>query len=162
MNTQTQDSQLKLLKTDEIAEAIQGVDQKKEVLLSPQIIEALQQILEDLKTESEVLNHAVITDSAGNIVSAVSSKTARMTSAEIRDLITKTGQFSERLNRELDLGAFDEIIILSETGLMLLYPIEHLGAMGVTTLKENQGMVRWNCREALEKITEVLTKMTVF
>lgn len=82
---------------------------------------------------------------------------AQTKSSAIRETIMKVVQFSEQVSQELDLDPLDETIILSETGLMLLYPIENLGTMSVAAPKEDQGMMRWNCKEALEKMTEILS-----
>ena len=123
--------------------------------LAPQKKDALKKILDEFQADVEAVDSVVITDEAGNILGAASSDATRQRVSALRTLIAKTLQFSERISQELDLGTLDEIMMLSETELLLVYPLEYVGAMGVTTLKSNQGMIRWYCREAIDKTMEV-------
>jgi DNA-binding response OmpR family regulator len=123
--------------------------------LAPQKKDALKKILDEFQADVEAVDSVVITDEAGNILGAASSDVTRQRVPALGTLIAKTLQFSERISQELDLGTLDEIMMLSETELLLVYPLEYVGAMGVTTLKSNQGMIRWYCREAIDKTMEV-------
>ncbi len=141
---------------ESVIEATQVSEQKSEPQCSPQIQESIHRVLDELKIQSGNLDYADVADSSGAIIHAVGAF-AQTKSPAIRETIMKVGQFSEQVSQELDLGPLDETIILSETGLMLLYPVENFGTMGVAAPKEDQGMMRWNCKEALEKMTEILS-----
>lgn len=123
---------------------------------APHEIEAIQHALEELHLESaEDLDNAVVTDAQGVLVGEVASEQAQTKSALIGELTTKVFQFSVRSGQELDLGVMDEVMIFSESGLLLVYPVaETRGVLGVATVKDNQGMTRWNCREAVEKMMQ--------
>ena len=122
----------------------------------PQLRESVHRILDELKIQSGNLDYADVTDPSGEVVHAV-GPLAQTKSPSIREAVGKLVHLSEQVSRELDLGALDETMILSETGLVLLYPVERCGTMSVVAPKEGQGMMRWNCNDALDKITEILS-----
>lgn len=150
-----------LLPEEEVARKREEASDEAQPLaarLSAQLTEPLQSILAELQTESGDLDNAVITDASGALVSAIRGASAQTESATVSALVTRLADFHVQAEQELGLGPLSEGLILSEHGLMLIYLVEQLGALGVTALKENQGMLRWNCKEALEKITETLSK----
>lgn len=123
-------------------------------LFTSQHQEAIHAILQELELQSSDLEYAVVTDPAGNPVSAVGAATPAQ-AAGLNVLIPKVTAFHARLMPALDFGPLAEVTILTATGLMLLYPVAQGGALSVVTLMENQGMMRWNCKEAISKIEEL-------
>ncbi|PIE33345.1 hypothetical protein CSA56_12300 [candidate division KSB3 bacterium] len=121
----------------------------------PYIKESIHRILDELKIQSGNLDYADVADWSGEAIHTVGNL-ARTKSPSIRDALKKVRQFSERVSQELDLGSLDETMILSETGLVLQYQVENFGTMNIVAPKEDQGMMRWNCNDALEKIMELL------
>ena len=118
--------------------------------------EAVHRVLDELKIQSGDLDYADVADSAGNIVHAVGTL-ATSKSQGIRKALMNVVNLSERLSEEWELGTLDETMILSENGLVLLYQIDEFGTMSVMAPKESQGMMRWNCNDALEKILKIIS-----
>lgn len=124
--------------------------------LSPSVMAALQQALTDLVTESDDIFAAILLDHAGHLL----GKAQKLHAPELLDaaqtFFVNAGHVSEDAARALDLGTLDETLLLSDTGLMLLYPMAAVAFLGVISGKENQGMIRWNCRETLETLVNLL------
>ena len=125
--------------------------------LDPQLREAVQRILQELQMESENLQSAIVIDMTGQVISALKPGSTQIEFDVFNTLLWKTVQFSEQLRQHLDLGKLNEMMVLGEHGgIVVMYPITHFGVLGVTTLQESQGMVRWNCTEALLKIEKLV------
>ncbi len=127
-----------------------------ETRLDAHFAEPLHRILEELQADSDGLEHAVIADESGQVVSAITASASSESSEKLGQLLAKFVQFSEKIDRQLHSGPLQEVVVLSDSGILLVSPVEHLGALGVASDKENQGMMRWNCKEAIEKMTEML------
>ena len=119
----------------------------------------LHRILEELNADSEELEYALITDDSGHVISAVTNADSSKSLEELGLSLANLLQFSGKIDRSLHIGPLQEIVVLSELGIVLVSPVEHLGVLGVATDKENQGMMRWNCKEAIDKITDMLSNM---
>lgn len=125
--------------------------------IDPQFREAIQHILQELYEESENLQNAIVINTTGQVVSALKSESFQIESDIFNTLLWKIIQFSEQIRHRLDLGELNEMMVFGEYGgIVVMYPIKNFGVLGVTTLKESQGMVRWNCTEALSKIQKLL------
>ncbi|MBD3324958.1 response regulator [candidate division KSB3 bacterium] len=124
--------------------------------LPPATQQALQDILEELRGQSDDLESAVITDAAGTPIRAVHAASSGSPSL-LSTLLTKMLHFGQQASQRLELGQVKEAIITSDDTLILVYPIEQVGALGVQAPKESQGMLRWNCQEALEKISALFS-----
>ena len=114
---------------------------------------AFQTILQELQAQSEDLHYAVLLDSQGQLLNAVTSKPGQALDI-LRATIAQAVAFSARLSQEFELGAPTEILMSSAAKILVFYPLEQVGALGVGTVKEQQGMLRWNCREAILKIQD--------
>lgn len=125
--------------------------------LDPALRETVQHILEELHAESDNLQSAIVIDAAGQVVSALTSDATHIDAEVFNTLLWKTIEFSAQLRQRLDLGDLNEVMVLgTHGGIVVLYPIKNFGVLGVTTLKESQGMVRWNCTEALLKLEKLI------
>jgi len=125
--------------------------------IAPALREAVRQILEELHAESENLQSAIVIDAVGQVVSTIKADESQREVDAFNTLLWKTIAFSTQLRQRLRLGELSELMILGEHGgIVVLYPIKDFGVLGVTTLKESQGMVRWNCTEALVKLEKLI------
>ena len=119
-------------------------------------VEPLQDVLRALREQTDGLECACLFDDAGRLLVAFpDSEPARLTSltagmASLRDLCEHAGQL-------VGIDALEEISVIHDTQLYMLYPLPSAGMLGVLADPEYQGMLRWNCREALLRLKEFLT-----
>lgn len=114
----------------------------------------LKEILDELSDDSDGLDHAVIVDGGGGVISAVTPSADF--SEELGGILAQLVQFKERAEHTLALGPLQEVLISSADGILMALPIAGLGVFGVAADKQNQGMLRWNCKEALEKVVDTV------
>jgi predicted regulator of Ras-like GTPase activity (Roadblock/LC7/MglB family) len=118
--------------------------------------DALQPILEELRDQSDELDHALILDPQGTLIAALPTSDQAQIEA-LQRIVPNIMTFYQDVRQVLDIGPLAETLILSgDEKLLLLYPLADAGTLSVVTVKEHQGMVRWNCKEALEKIYELM------
>lgn len=120
-----------------------------------ELTDAYSAILRALHEQSDGLECACIFDEAGELLAAFpEQELARVTSfttdmASIRRLGEHAGQL-------VGIDAIEEISVIHNTQLYMLYPISPIGMLSVLADPEYQGMLRWNCREALLRLKELL------
>jgi CheY-like chemotaxis protein/predicted regulator of Ras-like GTPase activity (Roadblock/LC7/MglB family) len=118
----------------------------------------LHRILEELQADSDGLEHVVVADEAGRVISAVTSPPSA-SSEHFGPLLAAFLRLSRAVDQELALGPLQEGLILSADGVVLVAPAAELGVLGAASAKENQGMMRWNCKEAIDKIIDLTNRM---
>ena len=122
---------------------------------SPTLLREFRRILQELRDKTESLDYVLLTDNGGGVIHALHSPAFRAEDAEaFGKLIAKTLTFSRKAGESLALGAYQETLLMSEHDVLILYPIAPVGGLGVVTRKEAQGMVRWNCQEAVQNILD--------
>ncbi len=115
--------------------------------------QAIEHILQELQAHSEDLKHALLTDRDDQLLTAISPEAVTELS-RLSASLTKIRQFSTQASQHLALGPIDEILVLGAELLLVSYPVAPIGNLSVITHKAQQGMIRWNCRDAIHKIQE--------
>lgn len=113
----------------------------------------IETILRELKDSSDNLESAIFLDNNGDIIAPVKNEKTEILASSME----KIANFSQKANQTLDIGILDEVIIVSQKGLVVLFPVEEWGIIGVSTPSPNLGMIRWNCNDALESIVELIS-----
>lgn len=116
----------------------------------------LKHILADLRNQTEELEIVTLTDAHDNMLHILSNSLSPQQQETFGSLQSKIMQFSHQTTDALELGTLQETLLMSEENAFILYPIEQGGGLGVMTRKEYQGMVRWNCQDAIQKIHRIL------
>ncbi len=121
--------------------------------VSPQLQKAVFDILEELQSQFDGMEMALVVDLHGNLVSSLSNEALQSKRPLLNSLFQETLQTSTALSQTLQLGTVEELVIMGQQQeIAMLFPITDFGTLGVVVSKGSQGMVRWNCTEAIEKI----------
>ncbi len=123
---------------------------------SPHIRKLACLILDELKIQSGNLKYADIAGPSGDSIYAV-GPLASDKPVPTREAFAQLIEFSKRIENELALGPLDETMLMGEEGIVLLYQLNDHATMAVVAPEEGQGLTRWNCKDALEKLTEVFS-----
>jgi len=113
-------------------------------------------ILAELRAQTEELEIVALTDMHGNVLHILSNSLSPPQQDMFGKLQVEITRFSHQVSQRLELGALQETLLMSEEKALILHPIEQGGSLGVMTAKEYQGMVRWNCQDAIQKLHRAL------
>lgn len=113
-------------------------------------------ILAELRNQTEELEIVTLTDAGGDVLHLFAPRLSLQQQGTFGGLLTEIMRFSHQTVEALELGSLQETLLMSEEDALILYPIEHGGGLGVVTRKEYQGLVRWNCQDAIQKIHRVV------
>ena len=119
-----------------------------------QSFEASQTVLRTLREESEGMECACVLDDSDRVLAVFpEQEPARLTA--LASGMASLKHLSEHAGQLIGIDAIEEISVIHDAKLYLLYPLPAIGMLGVLADPESQGMLRWNCREALLRLKEL-------